>query len=94
MEINMKKFVILGVALALAGCGGIPEGSTAAKLDSGSTLHTVCLDGVEYWFREGNNAVLAPRLKAGSVSTVAQVVPCTTPTETNDAAVIGVVSQM
>jgi len=90
----MKKFALLGMVLALSACAEVPSGSTTAKLDSVNTLHTVCLDGVEYWFREGNNAVLAPRLKVGSVSTAAQVVPCSTPTETNDAAVIGATSQM
>lgn len=90
----MKKFAILGIALALVGCNDAPKGSTTAKLDVSNTLHTVCLDGVEYWFREGNNAVLAPRLRAARIGTAARVVECSTPTETNDAAVIGVVSQM
>lgn len=91
----MKKFALLGMVLVLSACNEVPSGSTTAKLDASSTLHNVCLDGVEYWFREGNNAVLAPRLKVGNIGTQPHVVPCSiTPTETNDAAVIGVVSQM
>lgn len=90
----MKKFVVLGIALALSACSEVPNGSTTAKLDMSNTLHTVCLDGIEYWFREGNNAVLAPRIKVGIIGTQTHAVVCNTPTETNDAAVLGATSQM
>lgn len=90
----MKKFAILGIALALVGCSEPPAGSTVAKLDSSPALHTVCLDGVQYWFREGNNAVLAPRMRSAKVGTAAHVITCEQAPQTNDAAVIGVISQM
>lgn len=90
----MKKFALLGIVLALSACNELPAGSTTAKLDMSNTLHTVCLDGVEYWFREGNNAVLAPRMRSARFGTAAHVVECSTATETNDAAVLGATSQM
>lgn len=91
----MKKFVILALGLALVGCNEAPKGSTTAKLDSGATIHTVCLDGVEYWFREGNNAVLAPRFKSPNIGHQPLLVECTVSNvETNDAAVAGVIAQM
>lgn len=90
----MKKFAILGIALALVGCQAPPAGSTTAELDNSNKLHTVCLNGIQYWFREGNNAVLAPRYRAVNIGHTPMIVECSNSVETNDAAVIGVVSQM
>lgn len=94
----MKKFVILALGLTLAGCNESPKDSTIAKLaklDDGAAIHTVCLDGVEYWFREGNNAVLAPRFKSPNIGHQPLLVECTVSNvETNDAAVAGVIAQM
>ena len=90
----MKKFIVLALGLALTACEQAPQGSTVAQLDGSNQLHTVCLDGVEYWFREGNNAVLAPRMQGDRLGTQAHVVKCDVSTETNDAAIVGVVSQM
>lgn len=89
----MKKIAALAIVLALTACNEVPHGSTTAKLDLSNTLHTVCLDGVEYWFREGNNAVLAPRFKSPNIGHQPLLVECKS-VETNDAAVVGVVSQM
>jgi hypothetical protein len=91
----MYKFIALCMAFALVGCG--EQQSANPKIAQNympSELHAICLDGIQYWYRDGNGAVLAPRLDAGFAGTNAHVVTCTNPTETNDAAVLGATSQM
>jgi hypothetical protein len=92
----MYKFVALCMAFALVGCG--EEQSPNPKIAQDympSELHAICLDGVQYWYRDGNGAVLSPRLDPGIFpGTNAHVVTCNSSTKTNDAAVLGATSQM
>jgi len=44
MEIIMKKFVVLGIALALAGCDN-SKSSPATMADRTNEFDVICLDG-------------------------------------------------
>ena len=62
----MKKFVVLGVALALVGCSETSDSkapSTGAE-DYSQSFKPICIDGVQYWFSRGwgNASVMSPRI--------------------------------
>lgn len=80
----MKNFVVLGIALALAGCAD-SKSSPATMADRTNEFDVICLDGVQYWYTSGNlsgtAAVMAPRYKSAGWKGSPIVLDCPTATE-------------
>jgi hypothetical protein len=83
MEINMKKFAILGIALALVGCNSGEAIQKTGVQDQTRNFEAICIDGVQYWLsiQWGNASVMSPRIspKTGRyMSCPAMVAPVVT----------------
>ena len=82
MEIDMNTKQLLFVATIavvaplLAACSANSEGTPTINNQNDLGLKLVCLDHVEYWYRNGTAAVLAPRLKPAVVGTSTHTVDC------------------
>ena len=76
MEIDMNTKQLLFVATIavvvplLAACSVNSESTPTDKNGNDLGIEVVCLDHVEYWYRGGTAAVLAPRIKPAVVGTV------------------------
>ena len=75
----MKKFVVLGIALALVGCSDSKSASTTMA-DLTDEFDVICLDGVQYWY-SGAGAIMAPRYKSTGWKGSPIVLDCPTATE-------------
>lgn len=75
---NTKQLLvtIAVVVPLLAACSANSESTPTDKNGNDLGIEVVCLDHVEYWYRGGSGAVLAPRLKSAVVGTATHTVDC------------------
>lgn len=77
---NTKQLLFVAtiavVAPLLAACSANSERASTSKNQNNLYLEVVCLGHVEYWYRDGSAAVLAPRLKPAVVGTSTHTVEC------------------
>jgi len=75
----MRYLIGCAAALTLAACNETVPEAKHVQLDQNQGLHIVCLDGIEYWYRNGTNAVLTPRVRTARIGNEPMLIPCRAP---------------
>lgn len=77
---NTKQLLFVATVVVvvplLAACAANSERASTSMNQNDLGLKLVCLGHVEYWYRDGSAAVLAPRLKPAVVGTTTHTVEC------------------